>query len=205
MQELVKSKRGYKIVHDFFKRAFEIPGNWEYPKFSTIVEVNPRTKIHSKVLYIPMEAVNIEKGSVDCFEERNADENTSLPKFQENDVLFARITPSTENGKVCLIENFSGQGIASSELTVLRATDKVIPRYLFYYVQTHRIKQFAISQMMGTTGRQRVPDFVFKKDLNFELPPLYEQQKIAAILSKVDELIQKTDQVIEQTQRNWTY
>ena len=33
------------------------------------------------------------------------------------------------------------------------------------------------------------------------LPPLKEQQKIASILSNIDELIQKTEQIIEQTQR----
>ena len=105
-----------------------------------------------------------------------------------------------KNGKVCIIENIS-EGIASSELTVLRPSNNVLPRYLFYFVHMHRIKQFAVSQMMGTTGRQRVPDYVFKKDLHFEFPVIPEQQKIVAILSKVDELIQKIDQIIMQTQR----
>jgi hypothetical protein len=40
----------------------------------------------------------------------------------------------------------------------------------------HRKKQSAISQMMGTTGRQRVPDYVFKKDLHFEFPVIPEQR-----------------------------
>jgi type I restriction enzyme, S subunit len=39
------------------------------------------------------------------------------------------------------------------------------------------------------------------KKMKFEIPPLLEQQKIAYILSKVDELIQKIEQIIEQTQR----
>jgi len=92
MQNLVETK----AVYDFFKRAFEIPQNWDYPKFSSVVQVNPRTKIDSeKVLYIPMDAVNIENGSVNYFEERNLNDNSSLPKFRDNDVLFARITPST--------------------------------------------------------------------------------------------------------------
>lgn len=192
----------YVIAKDSFKRDFQIPKDWLYPKFSEVVKVNPQTKLNSKkVLYTPMDAVNIQHGSIDYFEERNIDENFGLPRFVNNDVLFARITPSTENGKICIVENFKGEGIASSELIVLRPTDKVIPRYLYYFVQSHRIKKFAISQMMGTTGRQRVPDRVFKKDLNFELPPLVEQQRVISILSKVDKLIKKTNQIIGQTQR----
>src|SRR5699024_990192 len=39
------------------------------------------------------------------------------------------------------------------------------------------------------------------KHYTFSLPPLMEQQKIAAILSSVDEAIEKTEQIIEQTER----
>ena len=39
------------------------------------------------------------------------------------------------------------------------------------------------------------------KKIRIPLPPIKEQQKIASILSNVDELIQKTEQIIEQTQR----
>src|SRR5699024_8171942 len=38
------------------------------------------------------------------------------------------------------------------------------------------------------------------KHYTFSLPPLMEQQKIAAILSSVDEAIEKTGQIIEQTE-----
>ena len=190
------------MVYDFFEKAFLIPEEWEYPKFNEIVKTNPSTKIESKTVpYIPMDSVDIEKPNFNYTEERLLSENTSLAKFQDNDVLFARITPSTENGKTSFVENFKKKGIVSSELTVLRPSEKVFPKYLYYYMKSHKIRQFAISQMMGTTGRQRVPDFVFKKDLYFELPPLPEQQKIASILSNVDNLIQNTDKLIEKTTR----
>jgi len=199
--QVQKLKPGYKLVQNFFKKQFEIPEEWNYPKFSKVVKVNSPTKILSpRAAYIPMDAVDTENPHVNYYEERLA-ENSSLPKFQQNDVLFARITPSTENGKTAIIENFKGQGIASSELTILRPTEKVIPRYLYYYVKSHKIRQFAISQMMGTTGRQRVPDFVFKKDLNFELPSIREQKKITSILSNIDSIINQTENIIEQTKK----
>jgi type I restriction enzyme, S subunit len=184
--------KNFKNVKNFFNENFEIPKEWDYPKFSQIVKVNPLTKIEGdKVPYIPMDAVNTEQSDVNYFEERDSQGNSGLPKFQENDVLFARITPSTENGKTCLIENFSGKGIASSELTVLRPSKQIIPRYLYYYVKSHRVREFAISQMMGSTGRQRVPDYVFKNDLHFELPSIPEQQKIVSILSSMELKIEK--------------
>ena len=69
--------------------------------------------------------------------------------------------------------------------------------FLWYYLQNQYWKLRSISQGSNQAG------------LNLELlnsyrvlvPPLPEQRKIASILSKMDELIQKTDQVIEQTQR----
>ena len=53
--------------------------------------------------------------------------------------------------------------------------------------------------MRGTSGRQRVPVSVFDE---FEvcLPPLPEQCKIVAILSSVEDAIEKTQAVIEQVQ-----
>jgi restriction endonuclease S subunit len=194
MQRLLTKGIGhskFKKVKNFFKKEILIPEEWSYPKFSIVIKVNPPTKIdEERCPYIPMDAVDVDKPNFNYFEEREIKSNSGLKKFQEDDVLFARITPSTENGKTCIVENFKRKGIVSSELTVLRPTEKVIPRYLYYYVKSHRIRQFAISQMMGTTGRQRVPDYVFKKDLNFELPGIPEQNNIVLILSKVELNIQ---------------
>ena len=192
----------FKKVPWLFGKEIEIPEEWEHSKFNQVVKTNPLTKIDEDVVpYIPMDAVDTSKDHFNYFEERKLSDYSSLPKFQENDVLFASITPSTENGKTCIIENFARKGIASSELTVLRSSDNVFPKYLYCYVKSHRIRQFAISQMMGTTGRQRVPDYVFKKDLYFELPPLPEQQKIASILSNIDAQIDSQTQYKEKLER----
>ncbi len=187
MNDILEPKAKYKKVQNFFKKYFIIPIDWEYPKFASVIYVNPKTKIFSKTApYVPMDAVNTNCRMVDYYENRNVSDHSNLSKFIEHDILFARITPSTENGKTAFIENFKHVGIASSELTILRPTKKIIPQYLYYYIKSHRIRSFAISQMLGTTNRQRVPEYVFEKDLNFELPSIKEQQKIASILSGVD-------------------
>ena len=197
-----KPKQGYKLVKGLFGKEIEIPEEWEYPKFNDVVKTNPSTNIVESIIpYIPMDAVDTETPNFNYYEERKFSENTNLSQFQNNDILFARITPSTENGKTCIVENFERNGIVSSELTVLRVTERILPRYLYYYVKSYRIRQLAISQMAGSTGRQRVPDYVFKKDLSVELPTLPEQRKIASILSGVDALIEKTQEAIEKTER----
>lgn len=204
--QIQKTNKKYKTVSDFFKKKYKIPEDWDYVDFSEVVKVNPIIKLSSKIApYVPMDAVSKENPHVDYYEERDVEKFSNLPKFQKNDVLFASITPSTENGKVALMDNFEGKGIGSSELTILRPTSKVDPRYLYYYVKSHRIREFAISQMMGTTGRQRVPDFVFKKDLKFELPPLKEQQKIALILSNLDSLMEINRNLVGQTLETKNY
>lgn len=55
--------------------------------------------------------------------------------------------------------------------------------------------------MRGSTGRQRVPFDVFRREIDLPLPPVPEQRKIASVLYNVDEAIRKTEEIIEQTKR----
>ena len=68
-----KAKPGYKLVQNFFKQKFEIPTEWDYPKFSKVVKVNPPTRLTAKIAkYIPMDAVDTEKPHVNYFEDRES-------------------------------------------------------------------------------------------------------------------------------------
>jgi type I restriction enzyme S subunit len=70
-------------------------------------------------------------------------------------------------------------------------------KYLFYAM--HKLNRILIKLAVGTTVRSlRLPMF---KNLLVALPPLSEQEKIAEILSTVDELIQRTDEIIAKTER----
>ena len=73
------------------------------------------------------------------------------------------------------------------------------PYFLAYALQSHSIRNNIFGARTGTALKR-----IIVRDLRrviIPVPSLLEQQKIASILSKVDELIQKTELVIEQTQR----
>jgi type I restriction enzyme, S subunit len=69
--------------------------------------------------------------------------------------------------------------------------------FLWYYLQNQYWNLRSISQGSNQAGL----NLEILNSFRIMLPPILEQQKIASIFSKVDELIQKTDQIIEQSQR----
>ncbi|MEM2923132.1 MAG: restriction endonuclease subunit S, partial [Candidatus Nitrosocaldus sp.] len=72
--------------------------------------------------------------------------------------------------------------------------------FLFYILKFSKFRNKIIASMIGTTGRQRASKESIER-LEIPLPPLQEQQKIAEILSTVDEAIQKTNEIIAKTER----
>lgn len=93
-------------------------------------------------------------------------------------------------------------GLISPDYVVFDADGTVDPVFLNYLLRApHQVQAY---ERVAETGnqfgkRRRVYWSVFEQ-LEFSLPPYAEQQKIAAILSSVDEVIEKTEGVIEQLQ-----
>jgi type I restriction enzyme S subunit len=178
----------------------EIPTDWNLADGSNIYEVNPNPDpVQQPNTYIEMDALNTELPFPDHFGERNASEYSGKT-FTQGDTLFARITPCTENGKAALVPEMETEvGIGSTEFAVLSPKSNIIhPWFLYYLNKSHPVHNYAVSRMRGSTGRQRVPFSVFRKELDFPLPPLEEQRKIATVLHTVDQAIQKTEEIIEQ-------
>jgi type I restriction enzyme, S subunit len=112
-------------------------------------------------------------------------------KFQSGDVLFARITPSLENGKIAQYTGKDGfYGFGSTEFIVFRSRPGISdPNYLYYLSKTNIIRKPAEKSMFGASGRQRA-DINVVKEINVPIPPLSIQRKIAVILSAYDNLIE---------------
>ncbi len=113
-------------------------------------------------------------------------------KFKNGDTIMARITPCLENGKTAYISSLEDNEVAfgSTEYIVLRNIANISDsKYIYYLATSPLIRNIAIQSMVGSSGRQRVQQSVLE-NLEFILPPICEQKRIANILSSLDDKIE---------------
>lgn len=135
---------------------------------SDLVELNPSTPkpTDSFPLYVDMKKLPETGWSIDLPDRREAKGGA---RFLRGDTLLARITPCLENRKTGYVDNIDEGAIAigSTEFIVLRARAAIAAPIAFLLVTEARFRDFAIQNMVGTSGRQRVS----AADLaRFELP-----------------------------------
>lgn len=164
----------------------KLPKGWTWATVEEIAHVNPRafdieTEDSDLVSFVPMTAVEAGTGRLDATAAKPWETvKKGYTRFQEGDVLFAKITPCMENGKVAIAKGLiNRRGAGSTEFHVLRPTSGVLPYYLLHYLLQDSLRKEARGNMKGTAGQLRVPiDFLATAEL--PLPPLSEQHRIVA-------------------------
>ena len=140
----------------------EIPKGWFVRTMPDCIDVNPsRTlKKGSVAHYLDMANVPTNSARVQNIVSR---EFTSGSKFKNGDTLLARITPCLENGKTAFVDFLNGDevGWGSTEFIVLRPKNGLPEPFAYFLCRYPDFRAFAISQMAGTSGRQRVPNDCF--------------------------------------------
>ena len=117
--------------------------------------------------------------------------------FANNDVLFAKVTPCFENLNTAIASNLlNGIGFGSSEINVLRFSDKYYTRYFFYLICSRQFIDKGCASMSGVGGLKRVNPLAVTT-FEFELPPLFEQEAIADYLDKECDKITKEIDLLE--------
>ena len=167
---------------------------------------NPTVKL-KKGEYYPL--IDIEKIAPRYKTVRNQEEivfnGQSCTKFEDRDVLFARITPCLENGKIAMADTNGKCGIGSTELFVFRGIEGISNTdYVYYLLRMNHIRQLAANSMTGASGRQRA-DLNFIKKIKWQFPVIEQQQKIASILTVYDNLIENNNKrikILEQMAEN---
>ncbi|MEI6704674.1 MAG: restriction endonuclease subunit S, partial [Deltaproteobacteria bacterium] len=114
--------------------------------------------------------------------------------FKEGDVLFAKITPCMENGKIAIVPSVqNGHGFGSTEFHVLRPGTAINAKYLYYFISGMQFRMDAEHNMSGAVGQRRVTT-PYLAACEIPLPPLPEQHRIVA---KIEELFSELDKGVE--------
>ncbi len=178
------------------------PQDWPAMPFTEAFLINPSVPIGRGIStpFVNMAAVEPSLRTVSTTRVREFRGGGS--KFQDGDTLFARITPCLENGKIARYRADSELevGHGSTEFIVVRGRSDVTDNdFAFYVALSDLVRDYAISQMVGTSGRQRVPTGSLEY-LDVPVPPLREQRAIAHVLGTLDdkiELIRRMNETLE--------
>ncbi len=115
--------------------------------------------------------------------------------FQDNDVLFAKITPCMQNGKAAIARKLiGGYGFGSTEFHILRAGPEATPEWLYALVRMTWFRRQAEASFTGTAGQQRVPaDFL--KRYEVPCPPLDLQHDFANAVHRIFNWVESSEKV----------
>ena len=169
--------------------------DWITTTIGEFIDFNPSEKLQKNKIAkkIPMDKLGTFERKIKGFV---FIEYQSGPKFRNNDTLVAKITPCLENGKTAFVNILDNEEVAfgSSEFIVLRNNKLSDAKFIYYLARSPYFREKAISCMEGTSGRKRVNETALKH-LNIKVPPIETQQKIAKILSDIDDKIEILHQI----------
>ena len=178
----------------------QLPSTWLCLRISDIADINPKvdkTEIPEDlaVSFVPMPAVEELTGRIDLsMSRRFAEVKKGYMPFSEGDVLFAKITPCMENGKMAVVPALkNGYGFGSTEFHVLRPISGVDAKYLYYFVSSQRFRAGAEHNMTGAVRQRRVQTLYFSRQC-IPVAPSVEQRRI---VTKMEELFSELENGVE--------
>ena len=165
---------------------------WEERRIDEVAIINPKKSEISwvtdetQVAFVPMSAVSDTQQKIVDREMRSLGEvRKGYTYFKRGDLLFAKITPCMENGKVAVADIETEIGFGTTEFHVLRSIEaKSNIRFLYYILASKKFRLEAEKKMTGSAGQKRVPkDFI--ESYRITIPDLKTQEKI---VKELDEL-----------------
>ncbi|OME46873.1 hypothetical protein BSK59_28840 [Paenibacillus odorifer] len=136
-----------------------IPKDWKVSSLDEIIEINPKISLKKGSAHPYVEMKNITNHYVRVTEHVIRDFSAGS-KFINGDVLLARITPCLENGKTAYVDFLEKDqvGWGSTEFIILRSRKNIPGEFTYFLARSDLFRSHAISNMTGSSGRQRVPD-----------------------------------------------
>ncbi|MDI6916914.1 MAG: restriction endonuclease subunit S [Thermoplasmatales archaeon] len=189
----------------------ELPEGWCWTRLEGISEINPKFNGETilggiDVTFLPMKCVEELTGHIDLtFTKKLSEVKKGYTPFINGDLLFAKITPCMENGKVAIAHSLkNGIGFGSTEFHVIRLSEALPRKFFFFFLIREELRGAAQRKMTGSAGQLRVP-VNYMHQIPIPLPPLIEQHKIVEEIEKrftvADEVEKTVEQSFKQSER----
>lgn len=199
-----------RLDTSYYKDKFKmVSSKYNNIKLSNIVDIDPhisfiRKQVDEAISFIPMECIDEVLGEVADFRETTIVRSKGYTKFEENDLLWAKITPCMQNGKSAIARGLkNGVGCGSTEFFVIRPKDDrgILIDYVYLILRHHKVLEAAQSSFGGSAGQQRVSK-QYLKTLTVPYPDKLVQQEIVdtvySIKAKAQKLQEEGNNLLEE-------
>ena len=194
-----KVRDGYKMTE-----LGEIPSEWEVKNIGEVAKFQGGYAFKSSD-YVEdgirlVKITNVQQKNISWNEEDLLPvkylEKFNEYKLQEDDVVIAMTRPIISTGiKVCKIEKRDLPCLLNQRVGRFIIKDSLISKYLYNYCFTDYFIN-KVKELCSTTGQPNISANQIESIL-ITIPSVKEQEKIASILSTVDEQIDNVDALIE--------
>ena len=184
---------------------------YQNEKLSSLVDIDPSVKFTNLnpdmlISFIPMENIDEKYGDVSELKETTISKTKGYTKFEENDLLWAKITPCMQNGKSAIARNLkNGLGCGSTEYYVMRPKNNhILIDYIYLILRHHEVLKAAQSSFGGSAGQQRVSS-QYLKSIVIPNPDIAVQKEIVktvyAMKNKAKQLQKEGNALLEETKK----
>lgn len=120
-------------------------------------------------------------------------DNTFTKRFRKGDMLFGRRRAYLKKAAQAPFD-----GICSGDITVIRAKeDLLLPELLPFIIQNDDLFDFAVDRSAGSLSPRVKWENL--KNYPFNLPPIEEQKKLAAVLWSINDTLQAYQKLLDET------
>jgi len=183
MQQLLTKGIGHKE----YKQApiGRIPKEWEIVKLGDVASVRKELvlpeNISPSIIYVGLEHINAGATKLENFGKAEDVKSTKF-RFYKGDILYGKLRPYLD--KVVIADR---DGVCSTDILVIKA-ETILPNFLIWVLHGRKFIEHATSTMTGTNHPRTSWSSLMKFKIG--LPPKEEQQKIAKILSSIEDILQ---------------
>lgn len=176
-----------------------------YPnkKLGLLTFINPRTDLSNldlsdEMSFIPMKNVSDDNGIIETLDLGSKSKSKGYTKFQEGDLIWARITPCMQNGKSAIVNGLKNSlGYGSTEFHVIRQqNDNYRIDFVYHLLRSKAVRQDAVNHFTGSAGQQRVPKEYLENLIVPVVPPEIQKEisnKLERVKAEIRELKTKAE------------